>query len=121
MHYRAREPNGSDGRRYSQAMSAPSGPGGVDLVGLRRRDALVLAALAMKPDRNAPRLRRFMRVLLMRRFRVRGALRRLEARGFIEPGWCIDRHRPHCVVTDEGHRAARAAVVTLALEDFAGP
>jgi hypothetical protein len=97
--------------------------GGVDLEGLRRRDAIVLIAMLARGDRPPAGLIRGAYLIL--RFRVRGALQRLEERGLVEPGWTVRltrRPRPaRAKATPEGLRVARAAAVVLELEDFAGP
>jgi hypothetical protein len=97
--------------------------GEAKLEGLRRRDAIVLIAML---DRREKRPRGLLwRAYALMRYRIRGALRRLEQRGLVEPGWSVQltrqpqpaRARP----TPEGLRVARAAAVVLELESFAGP
>ena len=93
---------------------------GADLHGLRRLDAVVLIAAALGPDKTRS-LGWFKRVFLLRRYRVRSALMRLEARAYIERGWTLEGSHIRCTVTAAGERAARAAAVMLELEDFSGP
>jgi len=94
-----------------------------DLRGLRRRDAVLLIAAAVTPEDVRP-FGWFRRLYYLRRWGVRKALGRLVERGLVEPGWSV---RPlhtwpvRASVTDEGRRVARAAAVTLELEEFAGP
>lgn len=95
----------------------------VDLEGLRRKDAAVLIAAAVTRD-DKPPSRLLMRVYILRRWRVRSSLRRLEERGLIEPGWAVRtfRLRPMTAApTAEGRKVARAAAVTFELEGFTGP
>lgn len=89
------------------------------LNGLRRRDAAVLVGIDYRPD-DTRRLRWFQRAVLMRVFRLRSSLRRLEVRGLVEPGWIVKRNRTRAEPTPAGKRAARAAAVMLELERFAG-
>ncbi len=97
--------------------------GPVELEGLKRRDAVVLIVLATHPEDNRP-FGVFRRAFYLRRWGIRGALTRLEARGLIEPGWSVATTRRWPVAakpTTQGRRVARAAAVILELEDFAGP
>ena len=97
----------------------------VDPEGLRRKDALILVALLVRQreresDSPGPRAPFWRRALFTTRWRLRGRLRRLERRGLIEPGWRLSlfRHRNnHFEVTPLGVRTAKAAVVTLGLEE----
>jgi hypothetical protein len=97
--------------------------GEVELEGLRRRDAVVLIAMVDRRERRSRNLLRQAYAVL--RYRIRGALRRLEQRGLVEPGWTVRlTRRPRPVrarPTPEGLRVARAAAVVLELETFAGP
>jgi hypothetical protein len=97
--------------------------GEVELEGLRRRDAVVLIAMVDRRDKRARSLP--WRAYAVLRYRIRGALRRLEQRGLVEPGWTVKlTRRPRPVrarPTPEGLRVARAAAVVLELESFAGP
>ncbi len=96
---------------------------GVDLVGLKRRDAVVLIAVAMQPHQARP-FGLVRRLVFLRRWGIRKVLVRLEERGLIEAGWSVHAFRSRPVrasVTGEGRRVARAAAVTLELEEFAGP
>ena len=97
--------------------------GEVELEGLRRRDAVVLIAM-IDPSEKQPR-GLLWRAYVVLRWRIRGALRRLEQRGLVEPGWTVRlTRRPRPVrarPTPEGLRVARAAAVVLELETFAGP
>lgn len=95
---------------------------GVELEGLRRLDAVVLLAVAMRNETEPLGLLR--RTYVVLRYRVRAALRRLEQRGLIEPGWTVKLADPRPVratATREGLRTARAAAVVLELEAFGGP
>jgi len=95
---------------------------GVGLEGLRRLDAALLIAVVARSDEGPLGLLR--RTYVVLRYRVRGALRRLEDRGLIEAGWSValSRARPaQAKATPEGVRTARAAAVVLELESFAGP
>jgi hypothetical protein len=94
----------------------------VELEGLRRLDAAVLIAVISRGEKRPLGLLR--RTYVVLRYRVRGALRRLEDRGLIEPGWSLKLSRPQAArvkATPEGVRAARAAAVVFELEAFAGP
>lgn len=94
---------------------------GVELEGLRRLDAIVLIALTMRGEKRPLGLLR--RTYVVLRYRVRGALRRLEHRGLVEPGWSVNLSRSlpaQAKPTPEGVRVARAAAVGLELEGFAG-
>jgi hypothetical protein len=95
---------------------------GVELQGLRRLDAAVLIAVCMPHERRPLSL--LARIYVVLRYRVRGALRRLEQRRLIEPGWSLKLSRPfpaQAKPTPEGERTARAAAVVLELESFTGP
>lgn len=93
-----------------------------ELEGLRRRDAVVLMAICAKPD-DSPPLGWLAYTFVIRRWGVRGALKRLEARGLVKPGWRLGARRSSSIrptATPEGRRVARAAAVMLELESFAG-
>jgi hypothetical protein len=95
-----------------------------NLEGLRRRDALLLIALATanpNPTR-APTLRRLWkltRLYAILRFQVVRRARRLEARGFVEPGWSFWSPPAKLpTVTPLGERVAILALAMLELEEF---
>jgi DNA-binding MarR family transcriptional regulator len=89
------------------------------LSGLGRRDALILGALEHTPE-NPKKHRWLARVFMLRRYRVRSALSRLEQRGFVEPGWTVDAEGGHYAVTDAGRRVARALHRAVGVEDYPG-
>lgn len=60
-----------------------------ELDGMRRLDAAVLQGLLVQPDKpRAPGRSAFQ--LRSRLAGVRGAIKRLERRGYIEPGWGLN-------------------------------
>jgi hypothetical protein len=94
----------------------------VQLEGLLRKDAILLAAVVMReerPDADVKRRTPVGRLLARCRWRPARRLRRLEARGLVQPGWRINTRKAPLVSaapTPLGKRTARAAVVTLMLE-----
>jgi hypothetical protein len=82
---------------------------------MRQLDAAVLAGLNLPPEKPRPPGQKLRHAMLLRLAGVRGALRRLERRGYIEPGWSVDYMGAHCQLTDLGkHLAGAAAAVLLA-------
>ncbi len=81
---------------------------------MRPWDAVVLGGLVWKPDKPGGAIPRPLRILTLSLLGVRGAMKRLEARRYIEPGWRLD----DAQVTDAGKRAATAAVAIIATTDI---
>jgi hypothetical protein len=87
-----------------------------ELDGMRRIDAAVLSRLFLPPDkpRQPARLSFQVRVRLSG---VRGAMKRLERRGYIEPGWQLTHdHGAIFQVTELGKQVAPAAAFAIEAE-----
>jgi hypothetical protein len=104
-------------------MTAAEAEPEVQLEGLLRKDAVVLAALvALSETGQQSRGKQrtpIGRLLTRLRWRPKARLRRLEARGLVEPGWTISTRSAPLVSatpTPLGRRTSRAAMVTLMLE-----
>jgi hypothetical protein len=80
-----------------------------ELGSLREWDAAVLAGLHLTPDQPRAAGHALRHALLLRFSGIRGAMKRLERRGYLEPGWSVDYIGAHCQVTDLGERVAAAA------------
>lgn len=87
-----------------------------ELDGMRRIDAAVLSRLPVPPEEpRAPGRLSFR--LRSRVFGVRGALKRLQRRGYIEPGWRVDHNHGASVrLTELGKRVAPAAAFAIEAE-----
>lgn len=87
-----------------------------ELHGMRRLDAAVLDGLLVPPDQpRAPGRLRFNLHLLLSG--AHAAMRRLERRGYIEPGWTLDHdHGATFELTDLGKRIAPAAAFAIEAE-----
>lgn len=84
-----------------------------ELDGMRRLDAAVLQGLLVPPDEpRAPGRSKF--ALHSRLTGVRGAMKRVERRGYIEPGWGLDHDRGATFqLTELGKRVAPAAAFAI--------
>jgi hypothetical protein len=60
-----------------------------------------------------------LRVLLLK-VPIRRAMRHLEQRGLVEPGWSITRGAGDCEVTPLGHRVAQMVTALVKFEDSIG-
>lgn len=83
---------------------------------MRRIDAAVLRGLLVPPDE--PRASGRLRFQFRSRFSgARGALQRLQRRGYIEPGWNLDHDRgAGFELTELGKRVAPAAAFAIEAE-----
>ena len=87
-----------------------------ELDGMRRIDAAVLRGLLVPPEEpRKPGRARFQ--LRYRLSGARGAMKRLERRGYIEPGWKVDHdHGATFQLTELGKRIAPAAAFAIEAE-----
>jgi hypothetical protein len=87
-----------------------------ELEGMRRIDAAVLRGLLVPPDE--PRAPGRLNFQLRSRFSgARGALKRLQRRGYIESGWKLDHdHGTSFQLTELGRRVAPAAAFAIEAE-----
>jgi hypothetical protein len=87
-----------------------------ELDGMRRLDAAVLRGLLVPPaEPRAPGRSAFQ--IRSRLTGVRGAMKRLERRGYIEPGWRLDHDRGATFqLTELGKRVAPAAAFATEAE-----
>jgi hypothetical protein len=90
-----------------------------ELGSLREWDAAVLAGLQLTPDQPRAAGHVLRHALLLRLSGIRGAMKRLEHRGYLEPGWSVDSMGAHCQVTDLGKRVAGAAGAALLARGYA--
>ncbi|HEY2771652.1 MAG TPA: hypothetical protein VGI87_13845 [Solirubrobacteraceae bacterium] len=89
-----------------------------ELDGMRRIDAALLSFLLLSPD--LPPVSRLKFHLRARIFGVHGAMKRLERRGYIEPGWKLDHERGAIFEpTDLGKRVGPVAAMAVEAEGFA--
>jgi hypothetical protein len=86
---------------------------------LREWDAAVLAGLHLTPDQPRAPGHVLRDALLLRLNGIRGAMERLEHRGYLEPGWSVDYLDAHCQVTDLGKRVAGAASAVVLVRGYA--
>lgn len=89
-----------------------------ELKGLRQVDAAILASLLVPPDQPRAPGHKLRHALLLRLVGVRGSLRRLERRGYVQPGWIVDYLGVHCQVTELGKRVGGAAAGVLLAGDY---
>jgi hypothetical protein len=61
-----------------------------ELSTLRARDALVLAAICVPPEEPRPPAHKLRQAFLLRLLGARHTMKRLEKRGYLEPGWSVD-------------------------------
>lgn len=92
-----------------------------ELRGMRELDAAVLAGLNLAPENPRQPARKLRHAVTLRLAGVRGSLRRLERRGYIEPGWSVDSMGAHCQVTDLGKHVAGAAAAVLLAGSYGDP
>ncbi len=88
---------------------------------MRTRDAFVLAAICIPPQRPRAPGHKLRHAVLMRVIGARRRMKLLERRGYLEPGWSVDYLGVHCQVTEIGGRVARAVGAVVALESDGGP
>lgn len=86
-----------------------------ELAKLGTRDALILAAICVPPEQPRPPGHRRRHAFVLRLIGVRRAMRRLEKRGYLLPGWSVDYLGAHCQVTELGTGVARAAAVAASV------
>jgi hypothetical protein len=84
------------------------------------RDAFILVSICVPPEkvRQAGHARRD--AFVVRLIGVRSSMRRLERRGYLEPGWSVDDMGAHCDVTERGTAAARALALPVTLAPYDG-
>lgn len=86
---------------------------------LRARDAVVLAAICVPPERTRSPGHKLRHALILRMIAARSSMKRLERRGYLEPGWHVDYLGAHCQVTDLGTRVAAAVAASSTLRKAA--
>jgi hypothetical protein len=86
-----------------------------ELSTLGARDAVVLAAICVPPERLRAPGHRLCHAFLLRLIGARHTMKRLEQRGYLEPGWSVDYQGAHCQLTELGTGVARAAAIVLNL------
>jgi hypothetical protein len=86
-----------------------------ELATLGARDAFILGAICVPPEQPRQPGNKLRHAFLLRLIGVRRAMKRLERRGYLEPGWSVDYLGAHCQVTELGTRVARAVAVAVSV------
>lgn len=92
-----------------------------ELSTLGARDALVLAAICVPPERPRASRHKLRHALALRLVGARRSMKNLERRGYLEPGWRVDSLGAHCQTTDVGRRVATAVAVIVNVAPAGGP
>jgi hypothetical protein len=90
-----------------------------ELNGLREWDAYILGGLNITPAQPRAPGHKLRDALLRRVLGIRGSMKRLERRGYLEPGWSLDHMGGHCQLTELGKRVAGPAAAVVLAQSYA--